>query len=96
MPQVIFTPAALRDLERLREFLEPKNPEAAARAANAIFQGIQALKEQPAIGRPVDDLPGEFRDWLIEFGNSGYVTRYHIDDEGVVILAIRHQKEVGF
>ncbi len=96
MPQVIFASAALRDLERLREFLEPKSPEVAARAANAILLGIQALKEQPAIGRPVDDLPGEFRDWFIEFGDSGYVTRYHIDDGAVVILAIRHQKEVGF
>ncbi len=96
MPQVIFAPAALRDLERLRELLEPKNPEAAARSANAIFQGIQALKEQPAIGRPVDGLPEEYRDWLIEFGDSGYVTRYRIDGETVVILAIRHQKEVGF
>ncbi|WP_202806246.1 MULTISPECIES: type II toxin-antitoxin system RelE/ParE family toxin [Acidithiobacillus] len=36
MPQVKFAPAALRDLERLREFLRPKNPVAAKRAAAAI------------------------------------------------------------
>ncbi|MDZ7809381.1 MAG: type II toxin-antitoxin system RelE/ParE family toxin [Arhodomonas sp.] len=96
MPQVIFAPAALRDLERLREFLQPKDPAAAARVANAILQGVQALEEQPFIGRPIDGLPGEFRDWLVEFGDSGYVTRYRVDGETVVILAIRHQKEVGF
>ncbi|MDZ7811565.1 MAG: type II toxin-antitoxin system RelE/ParE family toxin [Arhodomonas sp.] len=91
MPQVIFAPAALRDLERLREFLRPKNPAAAARAAEAILQGVRALKEQLAIGRPVDGLPAEYRDWLVEFGDSGYVARYRIDGDTIVILAIRHQ-----
>ncbi|WP_048307824.1 type II toxin-antitoxin system RelE/ParE family toxin [Halomonas sp. PR-M31] len=95
MSQVIFAPAALRDLERLREFLRPKNPAAAERAATAIIQGIQALAELPRIGRPVDDLPEEFRDWLIDFGDSGYVARYRIDGDTVVVLAIRHQKEAG-
>jgi len=44
----------------------------------------------------VDDLPEEFREWLIDFGDSGYVARYHIDGDAVTILAIRHQKEAGF
>ncbi|MGS6585424.1 type II toxin-antitoxin system RelE/ParE family toxin (plasmid) [Vibrio alginolyticus] len=96
MPQVIFAPAAIRDLERLREFLRPKNPAAAERAAKAIIQGVQALGELPRIGRPIEDMPEEFRDWLIDFGDSGYVARYRIDGDTVVVLAIRHQKEAGF
>lgn len=96
MPRVIFAPAALRDLERLRAFLRPKNPTAAKRAGQAIIQGVQALGTQPQIGRPIDDLPESFRDWLIDFGDSGYVARYRIDGDTVVILAIRHQKEAGF
>jgi len=96
MAQVIFAPAAIRDLERLRDFLQAKNPAAAERAANVIIQGVRALGEQPHIGRPIDDLPGEYRDWLIDFGDSGYVARYRVDDETVVVLAIRHQKEAGF
>lgn len=96
MPQVIFSSAAIRDLQRLREFLQPKNPAAASRAAQAIIQGVQALGKLPHIGRPIDDLPDEYRDWLIDFGDSGYVARYRIDDGAVVVLAIRHQKEVGF
>ena len=95
MSQVIFSPAAIRDLERLREFLRPKNPAAAERAAKAIIQGLQALGELSRIGRPIDDLPEEFRDWLIDYGDSGYVARYHIDNDTVVVLAIRHQKEAG-
>lgn len=96
MSQVIFAPAAIRDLERLREFLRPKNPTAAERAAQAIIQGVQALGELPRIGRPIEDMPEEFRDWLIDFGDSGYVARYRIDGDTVVVLAIRHQKEAGF
>jgi plasmid stabilization system protein ParE len=42
----------------------------------------------------VDDLPEEFREWLIDFGDSGYVVRYCVDEAAVTILAIRHQKEV--
>ena len=96
MSRVIFAPAAVRDLERLRDFLRPKNPTAAEMAAKAIIQGVQALGEQPYIGRPVDDMSEEYRDWLIDYGDSGYVIRYRIDHAAVVVLAIRHQKEAGF
>lgn len=96
MPQVIFAPAAIRDLQRLRDFLRPKSPDAARRAGEAIRQGAKILGAQPRLGRMVDDLPEQFREWLIDFGDSGYVARYHIDGDAVTILAIRHQKEVGF
>lgn len=96
MPRVIFAPAAIRDLERLHAFLRPKNPAAAKRAAQAITRGVRALAAQPHIGRPIDDLPEIYRDWLIDFGDSGYVARYRIEGDTVVILALRHQKEVGF
>lgn len=96
MPQVIFAPAAIRDLQRLREFLRPKNPDAATRAGEAIRQGVRLLATQPRIGRPVQDMSEEYHEWLIDFGDSGYVARYRVDAETVTILAIRHQKEVGF
>lgn len=97
MPQVKFAPAAVLDLERLREFLRPKNPVATKRAAAAIVKSVQVLGLQPHIGRTVEELPEEFREWPIEFGGSGYVARYRYDGgELVTVLAIRHQKEAGF
>lgn len=91
-----FAPAVLPDLERLRDFLRPKNPAAAKRAAAAIIKAVQILGQQSHIGRPIADLPEEFREWPIEFGDSGYVARYRYDGkETVIILAIRHQKEAG-
>lgn len=95
MPRLIFAPAAIRDLERLRDFLRAKNPDAARRAGQAIRAGIAPLARSPRMGRPIDDLPEAFREWPVEFGTSGYVIRYRFDDETVVILAIRHQREAG-
>jgi plasmid stabilization system protein ParE len=48
------------------------------------------------MGRPVEGMDNEFRDWIIDFGDSGYVARYRSEAENVIILAVRHQKEAGF
>ncbi len=48
------------------------------------------------MGRLIDDLPEDYREWPIGFGDSGYVARYRIDDDAVTILAVRHQKEAGY
>jgi plasmid stabilization system protein ParE len=96
MPRVIFAAAALRDIERLRAFLRPKNPSAARRAGEAILRGVQGLGTNPRMGRLVEDLPEQYREWVIAFGDSGYVARYRIDGDVVTILAVRHQKEAGF
>lgn len=97
MPRLIWSPSALLDVQRVYRFLLPKNPDAAKRAAQAIRQGVRILGSQPGIGRPVEDMPEEFRDWLIDFGDSGYLARYRYDGGDVVIvLAVRHQKEAGF
>lgn len=96
MPRIIFASAAIRDMQRLRDFLQPKDADAARRAGEAIRQGVKMLGVYPRIGRMVDDLPGEYREWLIDFGDSGYVARYRVDGENVTILAIRHQREIGY
>jgi plasmid stabilization system protein ParE len=96
MPQVRYAPGALRDLQRLREFLRPKNPVAAQRAAETIMKAVEVLGQQPQIGRPVEDMPPEYREWMINFGDSGYVARYRFNGDTVTILAVRHQREVGY
>lgn len=96
MPQVRFAPSAIRDLERLRDFLRPKSAMAAKRAGEAIVKSVQVLGLQPQLGRPMEDLPEDFREWIIDFGDSGYLARYRIDPDAITILAVRHQKEVGF
>lgn len=96
MPRVKYAPGAIRDLHRLNEFLRPLNPNAAKRASQTILQSLQVLEQFPQSGRRVEDLPDEYREWPIAFGNSGYVARYRVDADGVIILAIRHAKEAGY
>lgn len=95
MSRLIWSQEALLDVQRLYRFLAPKNLDAAKRAVKAIRQGVKALGQQPSIGRPIEDMPDAFREWIIDFGDSGYVARYRIDQDAVTILAVRHQKEVG-
>lgn len=83
-------------MQRLRDFLQPKDADAARRAGEAIRQGVKMLGAYPRIGRMVDDLPEEYREWLIDFGDSGYVARYRVDGENVTILAVRRQREIGY
>jgi len=96
MPQVIFAPAAVRDMVRLRDFLRAKSPGAEQRAGEAIRQGLHALGVHARMGRLIEDLPEQYREWPIDFGESGYVARYRLDGDTVTILAVRHQKEAGY
>lgn len=96
MSRLIWSPSALLDVQRLYRFLAPQNLDAAKRAVKAIRQGVNVLEQQPGVGRPVETMDDTFRDWIIDFGDSGYVVRYRVDQESVTILAVQHQKEVGF
>ena len=95
MPKLIWSPAATFDVQRLYRFLSAKAPKAAARAAKAIRDDVRILAKQPNLGRPVEELEPSYREWIVRFGDSGYVVLYRISDDLVVILAVRHQKEVG-
>jgi len=94
--RLIWTPPALRDIVRLHSFLAPKNPDAARRAVRAIRRGVKALASHPEIGRPIDEMPPEFREWFVQFGDSGYVALYRYDGELVAILAVRHGRAAGY
>lgn len=96
MPRLIWSPAALRDVQRLHRFLFEKNADAARRAVQAIRGGVKLLAQQPGSGRPAEEMPPEFREWLIDFGDSGYIALYRFDGETAVILAVRHQREAGY
>jgi plasmid stabilization system protein ParE len=96
MPQVKFAPAALDDLSRLREFLRLKNPAAAKRAAIAITKAVQLLGQYPQIGRPAEEMDIEYRELLIDFGDSGYIALYRYEVDVVTVLSLRHQREAGY
>ena len=96
MPRLIWSPAALLDVQRLYRFLAPKNAEAARRAVKTIRESVQVLALQPGMGRPAQDMEPEYREWPIDFGHSGYVALYHFDGQTILIVAVRHQKELDY
>ncbi len=96
MSRLIWSPQALQDVQRLHRFLADKNADAARRAVKAIRESVKVLAHQPGVGRPVEDMEPEYREWIINFGDSGYVALYRYDGETAVILAVRHQKAAGY
>ncbi len=86
-----YTPEAIADLIRLREFIAHKNPQAAQRIANDLIAGITQLKSFPLMGVGVEEAPDPemIRDLVI--GN--YIARYLVHSKEVHILRIWHHKE---
>ncbi|MDE1479234.1 type II toxin-antitoxin system RelE/ParE family toxin [Xenorhabdus bovienii] len=96
MPRLIWSPAALTDVQKLYRFLVKKDESAARRAIKTIRASVKILAHQPEVGRPAEDMDPVFREWLIDFGSSGYIVLYRFDGETATILAVRHQKEAGY
>jgi plasmid stabilization system protein ParE len=96
MPRLIWSESALRDVQRLYLFLADKNSEAARRAVKAIRASVRVIAQHPEIGRPAEGMEPEYREWVIDFGDSGYVALYRHEGETALIVAVRHQKEVGY
>jgi len=93
--RVVWLPAAVADLQRLREFILPHNREAAQRAVKVIKAAVAMIETNPRIGKPAEDLPN-YQDLPIPFGAAGYLLRYRIYQGAIYIVAIRHGKEVGY
>jgi plasmid stabilization system protein ParE len=92
---VIYSKRALDHIERAFQFLRDKNPAAAQSAVTAIRSAVDNLAAHPLVGRKVE---GDLRELIISYGHSGYVALYRfvVASDEVRILAIRHQREIGF
>jgi plasmid stabilization system protein ParE len=93
---LIWSPEALADVQRLYRFLAEKNLDAARCAAAAIRDGMQIVADHPDIGRPMYDMDPEYLEWPISFGASGYVALYRLQQDVALVVAVRHQKEIGY
>jgi plasmid stabilization system protein ParE len=57
---------------------------------------VRIIAQHPEIGRPAEGMDLEYREWVINFGDSGYIALYRYEGETALIVAVRHQKEVGY
>ena len=90
--KISYTQEAIKDLDRLRKFIESKNPFAARRISSELLDGIGNLHAFPKMGLPVARAPDPeaIRDLFI----GQYTVRYLLDKEYLVILRVWHGKEV--
>ncbi len=94
MAEVVYTPHALNDIDRLESFLLEVDAQAARKTIPLILSAIETLCLHPEIGRRRS---GQTRELVISRGKTGYVALYRYDEIRDVarILAIRHQRELG-
>ncbi|HIH2654735.1 TPA: type II toxin-antitoxin system RelE/ParE family toxin [Burkholderia cenocepacia] len=92
--RVRYTRAAREDLVRMYRYLLERDVDAAARAVDAIEQGVAMLRMSPFTCRKVDHGNPFLRELIVSFGTSGYVLLFEIEAaEQITILAVRHQRE---
>ena len=95
MTRLLINVDAADDIERLCDFLLESLPEEAVRTMDIILDALDILKKHPVIGRPVRT---GLRELVISRGRTGYLALYLYDEEAdvVSVLALRHQREVGY
>jgi plasmid stabilization system protein ParE len=95
LAQVVYSAHAVENIERALQSLREKNPEVAIASVAAIRSAVENLAAHPLIGRRVED---DLRELVISYGATGYIALYRFDIQGdqVRVLAIRHQREVGY
>ena len=92
---VVYSARSLAHIQRAFDFLRDKNAAAADSAVSAITSAIENLAAHPLIGRRIER---DLRELIISYGHSGYIAiyRFVIARDEVRILAIRHQREMGY
>jgi toxin ParE1/3/4 len=84
--KVRYTLRAFAERERIFEYLDARNAEAARAVVGLIKQRIEQLGEQPYKGRRTNR-PGIYTLWITPYR---YRVFYRIDDDEVVVIRIRH------
>ena len=93
MTAVFYAPRALADIERLAEFLLVRDHAASIQTGAMLMEAIAHLSRHPLVGRIVEH---GLRELVISRGLTGYVAlyRFDADRDQVVVLAIKHQREL--
>ena len=92
---IVYSSRVLVQIEHALAHPRDENLAAGPDAIAAIQSAVDHLAAHPLIGRR---LTGEIRELVISYGRTGYVALYRFaaPKDDVRILAIRHQRELGF
>ncbi len=94
MARISYSSRALTDLERISDFLAPEGPAAQLEALDLIDEAVDVLVRHSLIGRLAEH---DLRELIISQAKTGCVAlySYETDQDAILILAIRHQREAG-
>jgi addiction module RelE/StbE family toxin len=89
--KLFYSKESISDLQRLRNFIREKNPDAAKQIGKSIRKGISKLKLFPYLGVKVNKAPDsqDTRDLI----TSNYIARYLVHNNRIIILRIWHHRE---
>ena len=95
MAELLYSARALRDLERLSDFLLDIDTVAEEETTVLIFEALGILAQHPEMGRK---LQGGQRKLVISGGRTGHLALYRFlpQRDQVLVLALHHQRESGF
>lgn len=95
MARVEVSLRALRDLERLFDFVTATDPTRTLAQLSSIRAAFEVLADHPLLGRVAEE--GR-RELVLSRGKYGYVAKYRWlpAEDVVLILAVRHQREAGY
>ncbi len=93
---ILFSEAALADLEKIFEFNADRDPAIALDHIDKIQSAVTVLELHPEIGRRIA-AGSPLRELVIAHGQAGYVAMYEYSPVAnrIRILAVRHQREAG-
>jgi plasmid stabilization system protein ParE len=81
---------ALADLRRLRAWLGENDSKAATRMAGKLSAALRSLRSFP---RRAVSIGSDARELKVPFGRGGYVIRYAVREDRVVITRVFHALE---
>jgi plasmid stabilization system protein ParE len=90
---ILYSSNAVSDIDRVRNFLEVRNPQAAIRALRSIRSALARIEATPYIGKPTK--APDIRQIVVRFGRYGYIVRYRVlpPDETIFVTRIWHGRE---
>ena len=87
MPEVIFAPLAVEDLDEIWDYIAQDNVEAANRVIDGISEVCQTLATQPEMGlRRPEFASGSLRSFVV----SNFIVFYRPVDDGIEVARVVH------
>ncbi len=78
------------DLRRQIDWLSEQSPKAGRKAVDRIFATISLLSDFPYLG---ETLTGSLREKQVRFGRDGFIIRYDVRPDHVLVERIFHSRQ---